>query len=470
MVPTSRRDAHALRTCAAPQIPRPSGWRRRRPSSGTRRPDPCARSSREPFTRWFPGARLNTATTPRPPRRGRSGRSDCSDLGQSVTGSSRSTPTGTCDEVARTAGSSAGWVWPRATPSSLHAMVPRRHRHACLCRIGASTPWSSAASRRMSWPCDRRRTAQSRLLRSCGVEVDRVIGTSPSWTPPRRGGAPTGPLHHLQRPQLNGPPRGGLRARLGRRGRERRGSSLRERRGDRPAVHPVHVGNDRGSKGGGPRPRWSRGRPHWSMRNVYGVEPGDVFWAASDVGWVVGHSYIVYGPCCSAPRPSCTRASPWDARRGAFWRVVADTESSALHRADSLRAIRREDPRASTCAATTCDARHLFSPASASIRTRTTGRPICSAFRHRPLVADRDGLAVAANCVGLGALPLKPGSPPSPSRVAGSGARSDGTPKRSSTTVTCGGAADASGALSTLWRTTTGSWLLPVRYPASTDG
>ena len=59
----------------------------------------------------------------------------------------------------------------------------------------------------------------------------------------------------------------------------------------------------------------------WSMQNLYGVEPGEVFWAASDVGWVVGHSYIVYGRCCTAARRSSTRASrsarPTPARSGA---------------------------------------------------------------------------------------------------------------------------------------------------------
>jgi propionyl-CoA synthetase len=47
----------------------------------------------------------------------------------------------------------------------------------------------------------------------------------------------------------------------------------------------------------------------WSMKNLYGIEPGEVFWAASDVGWVVGHSYICYGPLLHGARPSSTRAS-----------------------------------------------------------------------------------------------------------------------------------------------------------------
>jgi acyl-coenzyme A synthetase/AMP-(fatty) acid ligase len=47
----------------------------------------------------------------------------------------------------------------------------------------------------------------------------------------------------------------------------------------------------------------------WSMANIYGIGPGDVFWAASDVGWVVGHSYIVYAPCWWARQRCCSKAS-----------------------------------------------------------------------------------------------------------------------------------------------------------------
>src|SRR5215472_2414642 len=48
----------------------------------------------------------------------------------------------------------------------------------------------------------------------------------------------------------------------------------------------------------------------WTMKNIYGVDPGDVFWAASDLGWAVGHSYIVYGPLLHGIRPSFTKANP----------------------------------------------------------------------------------------------------------------------------------------------------------------
>ena len=87
----------------------------------------------------------------------------------------------------------------------------------------------------------------------------------------------------------------------------------------------------------------------WCMRNVFGVEPGEVFWAASDVGWVVGHSYIVYAPllygCTTVLYEGKPVGTP-DA--GAFWRVVDAARRGALFTAPTaFRAIRQEDPEAS---------------------------------------------------------------------------------------------------------------------------
>ena len=84
----------------------------------------------------------------------------------------------------------------------------------------------------------------------------------------------------------------------------------------------------------------------WSMRNLYGMAPGEVFWAASDVGWVVGHSYIVYGPlfhgCTSILYEGKPVGTP-DA--GAFWRVIAEHGCAAMFTAPTgFRAIKKEDP------------------------------------------------------------------------------------------------------------------------------
>ncbi|KPF82689.1 propionate--CoA ligase [alpha proteobacterium AAP38] len=84
----------------------------------------------------------------------------------------------------------------------------------------------------------------------------------------------------------------------------------------------------------------------WTMEHFYGVKPGEVFWAASDVGWVVGHSYIVYGPllhgCTTLVYEGKPVATP-DA--GAFWRVISEHKVAVQFTAPTaFRAIKREDP------------------------------------------------------------------------------------------------------------------------------
>jgi propionyl-CoA synthetase len=85
---------------------------------------------------------------------------------------------------------------------------------------------------------------------------------------------------------------------------------------------------------------------NWSMKNIYGMQPGEVFWAASDIGWVVGHSYIVYAPlfygCTSVLYEGKSVGTP---DPGAFWRVIAEHKVSVLFCAPTaFRAIRKEDP------------------------------------------------------------------------------------------------------------------------------
>ena len=84
----------------------------------------------------------------------------------------------------------------------------------------------------------------------------------------------------------------------------------------------------------------------WSMKNIYNVEPGDVYWAASDVGWVVGHSYIVYGPLFHGCTTILYEGKPVGTPDpGAFWRVIADYGVKTLFTAPTaFRAIKREDP------------------------------------------------------------------------------------------------------------------------------
>lgn len=85
---------------------------------------------------------------------------------------------------------------------------------------------------------------------------------------------------------------------------------------------------------------------HWSMKHIYDIEQGDVFWAASDIGWVVGHSYIVYAPLLKGATTVMYEGKPVGTPdAGAFWRVVEDYKVSCLFTAPTaIRAIKREDP------------------------------------------------------------------------------------------------------------------------------
>lgn len=86
----------------------------------------------------------------------------------------------------------------------------------------------------------------------------------------------------------------------------------------------------------------------WSMRNIYGVSPGETFWAASDIGWVVGHSYIVYGPLLNGNTTILYEGKPVGTPDpGAFWRVIAEHGVDVLFTAPTaIRAVKKEDPAA----------------------------------------------------------------------------------------------------------------------------
>ncbi len=85
---------------------------------------------------------------------------------------------------------------------------------------------------------------------------------------------------------------------------------------------------------------------HWTMKNIYGVDPGEIFWAASDVGWVVGHSYIIYGPLMHGNTTILFEGKPVGTPdAGTFWRVISEHKVSVLFTAPTaFRAIKKEDP------------------------------------------------------------------------------------------------------------------------------
>ena len=136
----------------------------------------------------------------------------------------------------------------------------------------------------------------------------------------------------------------------------------------------------------------------WTMKNIYDVEPGEVYWAASDVGWVVGHSYIVYAPLLHGCTTVLYEGKPVGTPdAGAFWRVIAEHGvCDALHRADR---VPRDPPagprrRAHRRATTSPASARSSSPASAATPRRSRwAEQQARRAGDRPLVADRDRLA-----------------------------------------------------------------------------
>ena len=156
----------------------------------------------------------------------------------------------------------------------------------------------------------------------------------------------------------------------------------------------------------------------WSMEHVYGVSPGEVFWAASDFGWAVGHSYMVYGPllhgCTTVVYEGKPVGTP-DA--GEFWRIIEEHRVSVLFTAPTaFRAIKREDPRGEFFRRHSLPHfRSLFlagerlDPDTYHWARELLGRPVIDNWWQT-----ETGWPAASNCMGLTPLPFKPGSPTKP--------------------------------------------------------
>ncbi|HUJ16240.1 MAG TPA: propionyl-CoA synthetase [Thermoanaerobaculia bacterium] len=152
----------------------------------------------------------------------------------------------------------------------------------------------------------------------------------------------------------------------------------------------------------------------WSMKNVFGVEPGEVFWAASDIGWVVGHSYIVYAPLFHGCTTILYEGKPVGTPDpGAFWRVITQHGVSVLFTAPTaFRAIKRDDPNGEFIRKYSRDKfRYLFlagercDPDTLLWAKSQLGVPVIDHWWQT-----ETGWPVGANCAGLGLLPVKPGS------------------------------------------------------------
>jgi propionyl-CoA synthetase len=156
----------------------------------------------------------------------------------------------------------------------------------------------------------------------------------------------------------------------------------------------------------------------WSMANIYDIGPGDVWWTASDVGWVVGHSYITYAPLLVGATTVMYEGKPVGTPDpGAFWRVVAEHRVKALFTAPTaFRAIKKEDPDGAYLTkydlgslATLFLAGERLDPDTWEWATERLGVPVIDHWWQT-----ETGWPIAANLRGLEPMPIKPGSPTVP--------------------------------------------------------
>ncbi|MCY4391211.1 MAG: propionyl-CoA synthetase [Chloroflexi bacterium] len=317
-----------------------------------RRWDRVLDDSRAPFYRWFPGAVTNTCYNALD-RHVEGGRADQLALiyDSPITGAiERFTYRELRDRVARVAGvlAEAGvekgdriLVYMPMVPEAVIAML------ACA-RLGAvhSVVFGGFAASELAVRIDDA-TPKVVLSASCGIEPGRIVAYKPLLDEAIEI-ATHKPAHCviLQRPQLE--------ADLVE-GRDLDWADAEASAEPHPCVwveatDPLYILYTSGTTGQ-PKGIVRDNGGHlvalnWSMRNVYGVEPGEVYWAASDVGWVVGHSYIVYAPLIHGNTTVLFEGKPVGTPDAAvYWRVIAEHDVKVLFTAPTaFRAIKREDP------------------------------------------------------------------------------------------------------------------------------
>ena len=156
----------------------------------------------------------------------------------------------------------------------------------------------------------------------------------------------------------------------------------------------------------------------WTMKNIYNVEPGEVYWAASDVGWVVGHSYIVYAPLFSGNTTIVFEGKPVGTPDpGVFWRIISEHNVKVLFTAPTaFRAIKKEDPAGKylkkydiSCLQSLFLAGERTDPDTLNWAKDKLGVPIVDHWWQT-----ETGWSICSNCLGIEKLPIKDGSPTRP--------------------------------------------------------
>jgi propionyl-CoA synthetase len=388
------------------------------------RPAAVLDASGAPFYRWFPGGMLNTCYNA-VDRHVSGGRGDQAAIiyDSPVTGTCRRiTYTELQAEVAVLAGTLRGLGVGRGDRVVIYMpMVPEAVMAMLACaRLGAvhSVVFGGFAANELAMRIE---DAQPRVVlsASCGIEAARIVAYKPLLDRAIELSAHQ-PAHCLilQRPQAPAV----LTA-----GRDldwREATAAAQPAGCVPvaATDPLYILYTSGTTG---KPkgvvRDNGGHAvalRWSTGNLYDIQPGDTYWAASDIGWVVGHSYIVYAPLLTGCTTVLYEGKPVGTPdAGAFWRVAAEHGVKTMFTAPTaLRAIKKEDPGGDLAHRYDLSGlRYLF--LAGERLDPETYRWACDLL-HIPVIdhwwQTETGWAIAADPMGLEPLPTKPGSPTVP--------------------------------------------------------